>query len=134
MFNKKSVILGGAVSVLFISILFAHRISQAGYPMITDLSNQVINIGMTTPVIHFKITDDKTSPWDLVVTYNSNNTALVPETDDNIILGGTDAERTVQVVPVPDRAGIATITIIVTDTDGDTNQDAFQVEVINPPR
>lgn len=120
--------------MLTAAFIAAGQTAYAGYPMITDLSNQVINIGEATPVMRFKVTDDKTPAWDLAVSYRSSNRALVPQTDDNIILGGSGSERTVQVTPTPDKAGIAIITIIVTDTDGGSDMDTFQVEVINPPK
>jgi len=40
----------------------------------------------------------------------------------------------VLVRPEPGRTGQATITITVTDTDGETNQDGFEVEVVQAPK
>jgi hypothetical protein len=105
----------------------------AGYPMISDIPNQKIMINSATPVIKFNITDDKTPADKLVLSYKSLNPELIPNSDDNIILAGSGSTRTVQVIPVKDKADVGTVIIIVTDTDGKTNNDAFQVEVVRPP-
>jgi len=64
---------------------------------------------------------------------NRFQTYIIPNSDDNIILAGSGSTRTVQVIPVKDKADVGTVIIIVTDTDGKTNNDAFQVEVVRPP-
>ena len=106
----------------------------AAYPMVSDIPNQLIDMNTSTPVLQFKVYDDTTPPNDLDLSYKSNNPILVPEDDAHITLGGSGKNRTVKVTPVPGKWGIATIYIIVTDKDGDTNQDAFNVEVRRPPR
>ncbi|MFA4972710.1 MAG: hypothetical protein WC683_08860 [bacterium] len=76
----------------------------------------------------------QTGPDNLTLGYSSDNPALVPADDDHIILGGSGKDRTVLVRPEPGRTGQATITITVTDTDGETNQDGFEVEVVQAPK
>lgn len=123
--------LAGAAALM---IVVAMSQSQAGYPMISNLANQRIDVNSQTDVIKFNVYDDETSVDDLTFTYTSNLPSLVPADDDHIILGGSGSDRTVKVIPAPDQTGTALITIIVRDSDGGTNQDSFEVEVINPPR
>lgn len=106
--------------------------SHAGYPMISGLANQRIEMNTQTDAIPFNVSDDKTSADDLTLSYTSNTPSLVPANDNHIILGGAGSDRTVQVIPARDQRGTTTITIIVRDTDGETNQDSFSVEVTKP--
>ena len=115
-------------------IVVAMSRSQAGYPMISGLANQRIDVNQQTDVIKFNVYDDSTSVDDLTFTYTSNLPSLVPANDNHIILGGSGSDRTVQVIPARDQSGTALITIIVRDSDGDTNQDSFEVEVNRPIR
>lgn len=108
--------------------------ARAGYPMISGLRNCVLSPGQSSGTIVFHVTDDKTGPDNLTLGYSSDNPALVPADDDHIILGGSGKDRTVLVRPEPGRTGQATITITVTDTDGETNQDGFEVEVVQAPK
>jgi hypothetical protein len=108
--------------------------SEAGYPMISGLTNQRIDVNSQTDVMKFNVYDDETSVDDLTLTYTSNLPSLVPADDNHIILGGSGSNRTVQVFPARDQTGTALITIIVRDSDGDTNQDSFEVEVNRPTR
>lgn len=123
--------LAGA-AVLMIVVAMSN--SQAGYPMISGLANQRIDVNQQTDVIKFNVYDDSTSVNDLTFTYTSNLPSLVPANDNHIILGGSGSDRTVQVIPARDQTGTALITIIVRDSDGDTNQDSFEVEVNRPTR
>lgn len=115
-------------------VLAMPAISYANYPMISPIPNVNIAMNSSTGVIRFRITDDITSPSNLVLSYKSNNTDLVPESNANIVLGGSGSDRTVKVTPVSGKWGVATITVIVTDTDGETNQEWFTIEVAHPPR
>ena len=127
------IIVIAAIAVLAWKV-FSPAPVEAGYPMISDIPNQKIPINSSTPVIQFTIYDDITTPDNLKLTYRSENPDLVPESDDNITLGGSGKNRTVQITPSPGKWGMAPIIIIVTDTDGDTNRDAFEVDVVRPPQ
>jgi hypothetical protein len=63
----------------------------------------------------------------LTLTAHSSNPALIP--DANILFGGGGSNRTVTLVPLTNQLGAATITIIVTDTFGETNSDSFVLTV-----
>ena len=107
--------------------------ARAGYPMISGLRNCVLSPGQSTGTIVFQVSDDETGPDGLRLSYSSNNDNLVPEDDQHISIGGSGASRTVVVTPVPGITGVATIFITVTDGDGNTNQDSFDVEVVQAP-
>ena len=107
--------------------------ARAGYPMISGLRNCILSPGQSSGTIVFQVSDDETGPDDLRISYSSNNDDLVPEDDDHISLGGSGNNRTVVVTPVPDKTGVATITITVMDTDGESNEDTFDVEVVQAP-
>jgi hypothetical protein len=95
-------------------------------PTITPISDQVINEDGTTGILNFTIDDVDTGPGSLTLSKSSDNTTLVP--DANIVLGGSGANRTVQVTPVANLFGVANITITVSD-GVDTDQITFQVTV-----
>lgn len=72
--------------------------------------------GIPTSTIPFTINDVET-PGDLQVTASSSDTAIIPNT--NIHLGGSGANRTVQVVPNGALVGRVTITLTVAEKSGE---------------
>jgi len=120
------------MATMAVVIAVAVSRSHAGYPMISGIANQQIDEGTQTDAIPFNVYDDTTSPDDLVLRFTSDTPGLVPADSSHIMLGGSGSDRTVRVIPVPGRTGTATITIIVRDADGETNQDSFEVEVNRP--
>ena len=82
-------------------------------PTITTVADQTINEDGATGALTFTIGDLETSARLLTVTQTSSNTTLVPAS--TIVLGGTGAARTVNVTPVVNQAGTATITLTVSD-------------------
>ena len=61
----------------------------------------------------FTVGDFVSAPGDLIVTATSSDQALI--SDANIVLGGSDAQRTITLTPVQDALGAATITVTVDD-------------------
>lgn len=112
-------------------ILWGAR-ALATSPMISSIPNQTIQVSSKTDVLSFTVSDNENAPSDLALTYRSSNRSLVPADDDHIILGGYGTNRTVRVIPVPGVYGTSRITITVTDLDGDTNTELFDVEVPKP--
>ncbi|MCU0787435.1 MAG: beta-galactosidase [Verrucomicrobia bacterium] len=104
-------------------------------PTITAISNQTINANTSTGPIPFLIGDDLTAAGSLVLGGESSDTNLVPTA--NIVLGGSDANRTVTVTAQINQTGTATITISVTDGKGARGFSSFELTVIpapaNPP-
>ncbi len=63
----------------------------------------------------------------LTVTGSSDRQPLVK--DENIVLGGSGANRTVKVTPEPNRSGTAKITLSVDDGEGGTDEASFNLTV-----
>lgn len=73
----------------------------------------------TTPPIAFTIGDVETPASNLAVTAVSADTNLIP--DANLVLGGSDANRTLTITPAANRSGTTTVTVTVTDIDQNPN-------------
>ena len=72
--------------------------------------------GIATAAIPFTIGDVET-PNDLQVSASSSDTSIIPNS--NIVLGGSGANRTVQIIPNGSLSGRATITLTVAEKSGD---------------
>ena len=95
-------------------------------PTLTDITDQTINEDANTGARAFTIGDMETSAASLILTRSSSNTALVP--DENIVLGGSGANRTVTTTPLANQFGTTTVTI--TASDGElTTSDTFLLTV-----
>ncbi len=82
-------------------------------PTLSDVGDQFLAVNASSGELPFTIGDVDSSISLLVVTASSSNQTLVP--DANISLGGTDANRTVTVVPAANQSGTCTITVTVSD-------------------
>jgi hypothetical protein len=82
-------------------------------PTITAIVDQTINEDGSTGALAFTIGDLETSAASLTVTRGTSNSALIPA--GNIVLGGSGANRTVQVTPALNQSGTASITLTVSD-------------------
>jgi hypothetical protein len=97
-------------------------------PSISDIPDQTTPEDTATPPIPFTVGDVETPSGSLIVTGTSSNTTLVP--NENIVFGGSGANRTVTITPAPNQSGgPATITVTVTDADGGTAIDPFKLTV-----
>ena len=96
-------------------------------PTITDVGNRTILEDSSTPAIVFTIGDVETPLAALVVSATSSNPILVP--NGNVVFTGTGVGRSVVVTPAANQFGVATITILVTDTNGAAASDAFVLTV-----
>ncbi len=95
-------------------------------PTISSIADQTIDEDTSTRALSFSVADDQTDAVDLVVTAASSDTTLIP--DSYITLGGTGADRTIEVTPATDQNGTATITLTVDDGEN-TTQQQFDVTV-----
>ncbi len=68
---------------------------------------------VASSVVNFTVADDKTAVGSLTVTASSSNTALIANS--GIALGGTGANRTLQLTPVANANGVAIVTVVVSD-------------------
>ncbi|MBP8155255.1 MAG: hypothetical protein KAX87_08190, partial [Nitrospira sp.] len=82
-------------------------------PTISELGNRTVDSGANTGAIAFAVGDAHTAAGNLVVTANSSNQTLVP--DSNIVLAGSGANRTISLQPSAGQSGVATITVRVSD-------------------
>ena len=82
-------------------------------PVISSLSNLVIDEDTPSPVLSFTVGDQETAASALLVTANSSNPSLIPAA--GIRLSGTSNNRFIQIAPATNQFGSATITLAVSD-------------------
>ena len=101
-------------------------------PLIGDVPDRVVAQDDATGMNYFVIGDAETTFTSLAVTAVSSNTNLVPNTPSNLVLGGSNAQRTIQVAPVANQTGTTVVTLTVTDGEALTASSAFNVTVTPP--
>ena len=92
-----------------------------------SIANQTINEDNSTAALAFTVTDVETPLATLAVTGSSNNTSLIPN-GNIIVVAGSGGNRTVNITPLANQSGMATITLTVNDGTA-TAQTTFQVTV-----
>jgi|GEM_PF-3138655 len=95
-------------------------------PTISTIPDQATNED-TPAKIEVTVSDDRTPVGDLKFAFASSNQALAPES--NMSLGGNGAHRTLSISPTSDQFGSASITMTVTDGDGEATSRAFFLTV-----
>ena len=95
-------------------------------PLISDVPNQSIAIGETTGPLPVTISDLETPSGSLVLTAQSSNTQLVPQS--GLVLGGAGGNRTITVRAASNRSGEAVINLTVSDGQR-TRSSSFRVTV-----
>ncbi len=108
-------------------------VSQNTAPTVSLIADRVINEDSSTGSIAFTIGDVETPTSLLAVNKYSSNPALVAPT--GLVVGGSGANRTISVTPLPDAYGTTTITISVSDGELSTER-SFLVTVLavnDPP-
>ncbi|MBX3054376.1 MAG: tandem-95 repeat protein [Caldilineaceae bacterium] len=95
-------------------------------PVISAIVNQSISEDAVLGPLAFTISDAETAPAQLQLFVTSSNTVLFPAS--NLVLGGSDGNRTVTLTPAAEGSGNALITVIVSDGAA-TAQTAFLVAV-----
>lgn len=96
-------------------------------PTISDIGNRTILEDSGTPAIIFGIGDVETPLAALTLSMTSSNPTLVPNA--NVVFTGTGAGRSMVVMPLANQFGVATITVLVTDTNGAAANDTFVLTV-----
>ncbi|KPA16408.1 hypothetical protein MHK_003370, partial [Candidatus Magnetomorum sp. HK-1] len=101
-------------------------------PQVSDIGYQSIDEDTPSVDIPFSISDMETPADYLLVSANSSNKELIPNS--NILISGTGANRTIKLIPADNMYGIATITIEVSDGIAVVS-DTFTVRVkdVNDP-
>lgn len=82
---------------------------QEGAPLISAIPDQTTVRNTATAPLLFTVSDAEVSPDQLTVTAQSGNQDLVPNA--NLILGGRGANRTLVIIPAPNRTGLGAITL-----------------------
>ncbi len=102
-------------------------------PTISDIASRTNNEDTATGLISFIVGDVETAPGSLVLGRLSSNQTLVPT--NNIEFGGSGSNRNVTITPAPNEFGTAVITVSVTDGNGGSTNDTFQITVnqVNDP-
>ncbi len=92
-------------------------------PVIGPISDQQAIEATPTGAIPFFVSDQETLAGNLVVSAQSLNQQLIP--DSGITLGGSGSDRMLIVTPAPGEYGMALITVTVTDSVGGAGQHQF---------
>ncbi len=111
------------------SFLISIKPNNNSFPTISDIVNRAIAEDSNTGAISFTVGDSQTPAGSLVVTAKSSNPSLVPNS--NIVLGGTGANRTITVIPLPNQTGSTLISLRVDDGNLGIATDTF-VLTVNP--
>jgi N-acetylneuraminic acid mutarotase len=82
-------------------------------PTISDISDRTTIINAPIPAIPFTVGDRETGAITLTLNAISSNPVLLP--DENILLEGSGADRTITVSPVAGETGTTTISLTVSD-------------------
>jgi len=82
-------------------------------PVVSTIASPTIAEDTSTPAIPFTVGDIDTAAANLAVSGTSLNLTLVP--NGNVIVGGSGANRTVQVTPAANQSGVASIQVTVSD-------------------
>ncbi|MBI9042687.1 LamG-like jellyroll fold domain-containing protein [Lutibacter sp.] len=96
-------------------------------PTITEINDSTICPYSSTGALNFNIGDAESTWSQMGVSASSSNTTLIP--NNNLVIAGTEAARTITVTPIEGEVGYADITVTVTDADGQTVNEVFGVTV-----
>ena len=96
-------------------------------PTIAGLADQSLPQDTTTPVLNFQVNDTDSGAGSVTLTATSSDPSIIPA--EGVVLGGSGANRTLQITPAPEAFGSATITIRATDPGGLAAQQGVRVTV-----
>ncbi len=111
---------------VFILAVAEYSLPPNTAPTISTIAALTINSNIVITPIAFTVGDAETAASNLTVSASSDNLVLVPT--NNIVLGGSDSNRTVMITPVTGQTGTANMTITVSDGIA-TASTTFQVTV-----
>jgi hypothetical protein len=110
---------------------FGDVVGANNSPTVSGVAEQHLAANGTTGPLDFTVSDAETPAANLVITTDSSNTSLIPNTPASITLGGSGENRTITVTPLAGAQGLATITIHVSDGQL-TSDTSFKVYVGKP--
>ncbi|NOK59378.1 MAG: hypothetical protein GFH27_549283n162 [Chloroflexi bacterium AL-W] len=108
--------------------VYFRRYEQDDPPTISSVSDVSVEVGTTPVLVDFTVNDAETALTDLTLTATSSNQTLVPNVD--LLLSGTDTDRTLAISPVPGETGVTTITLGVDDGFNDVVTTTFTLTVL----
>ena len=97
-------------------------------PTITSIANQTIRADQNINELPFTVDDIETPAGDLIASVASSNPLVIPV--ENIVFGGSGANRNVSLAPAFFATGTSTITVTVTDGGGKSASTSFLVTVL----
>jgi len=114
-----------ATNSFTLNVLFTNTL-----PTISQVLPVTIKQGASV-VLPVTVGDKETAAGSLTLSASSSNPALVSAA--NVVFGGSGANRTVAITPVPSQNGSATITLTVTDGNNGTASTSFVLSVTAAP-
>ena len=96
-------------------------------PQIVGLADQTLPQDTSSPVLTFQVSDADSGVNAVTVTATSSDPTIIPAA--GVVLGGSGANRTLQITPAPEVFGNAMITIRAADPDGLFAQQVIGVTV-----
>ncbi len=96
-------------------------------PTISSIPNVTTAEDFPTALLSFTVGDIETPPEDLQLAVTTSDPVLLPVS--GVAIEGTGARRTVRVTPGANASGVGTVTLTVTDADGASTDESFQVTV-----
>jgi uncharacterized repeat protein (TIGR01451 family) len=100
-------------------------------PTISNIPDQIIPENTSSLPVPFTIGDVEIAPENLILAKTSSNPTLIP--NENILIGGMGSNRTVAITPASNQIGNAMIAITVTDNQGASRSNTFEVSVVSTP-
>ena len=95
--------------------------------ILSEIADQIGSEDTPISMIPLEVFDFETAAEDLLIALTSDNPSLIP--DENITLGGLGENRTLTLTPLAEQAGTATITVEVTDQEGESTLASFMVTI-----
>lgn len=92
-------------------------------PTISSIGDQTIRVDTAVGPLPFTLADVDTNVASLTVNASSSNTTLVP--NNNLVLGGSGASRTLTITPAAGQTGATTISLRVSDNGGNSTNTSF---------
>jgi len=96
------------------------NVSVNRLPTISTITDQSVAAGAIVPPIPFTIGDAETAAGSLAVTATSTNQTLLADAD--LVISGSGANRTLNLSPAADQAGVSEITVTVNDGRASSNR------------
>jgi uncharacterized repeat protein (TIGR01451 family) len=98
-----------------------------GIPVVVGPGDQAVLEDQSTGPLAFSISDPDGDASQLLVTARSSDGVIIPA--NTIVIGGSGANRTVEVIPGAEQSGEAIVTLRATDADGNVGAATFTVTI-----